>query len=176
MAVQMITIEMANPLSGVSVLNNYQPEAGAEELMSQQTVLNEICLSLQGLMSKLEDFYNRSLSEHKEKIARLSVEIARKILVQEIKDDDYKIETIIKEALSNAPSHDALVVHLNPSDFSLFEQAQKNDSTGSLATLKVVSDPKVGKAEYVLETSKGTIEYFINEHLEQIGKALEKAE
>jgi flagellar biosynthesis/type III secretory pathway protein FliH len=69
-----------------------------------------------------------------------------------------------------------VVVHLNPEDFVQCQKLQQDDTAGTLAGVKFVSDPNIGRAECLLETPKGMIESFINEHLEQIDQALKKAE
>jgi len=124
----------------------------------------------------LNEFYDKVFVEHKEEIAKLSVEIARKILMQKVEDGDYEIESIVKEALKNAPTHQDLVVHLNPEDLAECQKVQKEEPESDLAGVKFVSDPKIGRAECLLESPKGIIESLINEHLERVGKALTKAE
>ena len=97
-------------------------------------------------------------------------------MAQEVQEGDYEIESIVKEALKNAPTRQDVVVHLNPEDLVQCQKVQQEDSTGALSGIKFVADPKIGRAQCLLETPKGIIESVIDEHLEQIGKALEKAE
>jgi flagellar biosynthesis/type III secretory pathway protein FliH len=136
----------------------------------------QICQALQDAINKVNELQENLFNEHKEQIAKLSVEIARKILVQKVQEKDYEIESIVKEALKNAPTRQDVVVHLNPEDLIQCQKLQQDDTTGTLAGVKFVSDPNIGRAECLLETPKGMIESFINEHLEQIGQALKKAE
>ena len=147
-----------------------------EDLKAQKNLYSEVCRTLQDLTAKLNQFYDEIFASHKEEIARLSVEIARKILMRKAEDGDYEIETIVREALKNAPTHQDLVVHLNPQDLASCQKAQQNDGSGTLAGIKFVADHNIGRAECVLESPKGIIESLIDEHLEQIGKALKKVE
>jgi flagellar biosynthesis/type III secretory pathway protein FliH len=188
------TVNLAKPIKSVRILNDYPGGAdpsvtGAmdssanteqteltNDLKAQKSLYSEVCRTLKGITSKLDQFYDEVFAGHKEEIAKLSVEIARKILMRKVEDGDYEIETIVKEALKSAPTHQDLVVRLNPHDLAACQKAQQNDGSETLAGIKFVADHSIGRAECVLESPKGIIELLINEHLEQIGKALEKAE
>jgi len=147
-----------------------------ENLETQKTAFSQACQTLNNIAARLNQFCDRVFAEHREEIARLSVEIARKILVQKVQNGDYKIESIVKEALKNAPARQDVVVHLNPEDFVQCQKAQHDEPASTLAGIKIVSDPNIGRAECLVESPKGTIESVISEHLERIGKALKKAE
>ena len=165
-----------------SVTDSINPAANTEQvkltedLKTQGYMYEEVCQTLQGLVAKLNQFYDQIFAEQKGEIAKLSVEIARKVLMQKIQDGDYEIESIVKETLKNAPTHQDLTVHLNPEDLAVCQKAQADKDSGNLADIKFVADPNIGRAECVLESPKGIIKSLIEEHLEQIGKALEKAE
>jgi flagellar biosynthesis/type III secretory pathway protein FliH len=177
-------VNLAKPIKSAKILNDYAGDAGAsitteqikliEDLKDQKSLYGEACRTLQGVTSKLNKFYDEVFASHKEEIAKLSVEIARKILMQKIEDGEYEIETIVKEALKSAPTHQDLAVRLNPHDLTVCQKAQQNDGSGTLAGVKFVADHSIGRAECVLESPKGMIELLIDEHLEQISKALKK--
>ncbi len=189
-----VAVNLAKPIKSVKISDDYRggvessvtdamnPAANAdqtkllEELQAQKCLYNEVCRTLQGLAAKLSQFYDEVFASQKEEIAKLSVEIARKILMQKVQDGDYEIESIVKEALENAPTRQDLVVHLNPEDLAGYQKAQQGEGGGTLAGVKVVADSNVGRAECVLESPKGIIKSLIEEHLEQVGKALEKME
>jgi flagellar biosynthesis/type III secretory pathway protein FliH len=132
--------------------------------------------AISDVVTKLNQLYDKVFSEQKEEIARLSVEIARKVLMQKVEDGDYKIESIIKEAFNNAPTRQDIVVHLNPEDLKECQNALKENPDSVLADVKFVSDTNIGRAECLLESPKGIVESLINEHLERISKVLKKAE
>jgi flagellar biosynthesis/type III secretory pathway protein FliH len=181
-----LTVQLERPIKSARVLDDcsgdsesaiagdMNPQANSEK--SQQNLYGEVCRTVQGLVAKLNEFYDQIFAGHKEEIARLSIEIARKILMQKIEDGDYEIESIIKETLKNTPTHQDLIVHLNPEDLAGCQKAQQEAGSGSLAGIKLVADANIGRAECVLESPKGIIKSLIEEHLEQIGRALEKAE
>lgn len=155
---------------------NPQPGAKQTKLSQEKVELSQICRTLGNIVSELNQFRDKIFAEHKESIARLSVEIARKILMQKVLKGDYEIESIIKEAIKIAPAHQDIVVHLNPDDLVRCQKLQQGDTADALAGIKLIADSNIGRAECLLETPKGVIESLIDKHLEQIGKALEKTE
>ncbi len=192
---QTLTVHFEKPIASAKILDNdvgtvedklpggggVAPSASAgqaltQEAEAQKTALLQACQALNAVIAKLNEFCDKVFVEHKEEIAKLSVEIARKVLMQKIENGDYEIESIIKEALKNAPTRDDIVVHLNPEDLTQYQKAQQDEPDGDLAGIKFVSDSKIGRAECLLESPKGVITSLIDEHLERVSKALQKAE
>lgn len=181
-----LTVHLERPVMSAKILGNYPDGIGTGlsgragvnlgTLEAQKAVFSQACQTLKGIVAKLNQFYDKIIAGHEEEIARLSVEIARKILMQKVESGDYEIESIIKEALKNAPTPQDVVVRLNPRDLVQCQKAQQDEPAGDLAGIKFVSDPNIGRAECLLESPKGIIESLINEHLERVGKALKKVE
>ena len=146
-----------------------------QELDAQKAVFSQACQALNGVVAKLNQFCDKLYVEHREEIARLSVEIARKILMQKVENGDYEIESIIKEALKNVSGSQDVIVHLNPEDLKKYQKAQQDETGGVLVGIKLIPDPNIGRAECLLESPKGIIKSLIDDNLERIGKALEKA-
>jgi len=182
-----LTVHLEKPIASVGILDDSTPPScegkqdgseqnPIEDLQAKKTMFSQACEALNGVVAKLNQFYETLFAEHKEEIARLSVEIARKILMQKVQNGDYEIEAIVKEALENAPTRQDVVVHLNARDHVLCQKAQQDEPNGELAGIKFVSDQNIGRAECLLETPKGIIESLIEEHLGRIANALKKAE
>jgi len=170
----------AEPIDRESELNKHGIESANSKQVNSQTeaqkaTFMQACQALNNVADRLNQFCAKIFAEHSEKIAKLSVDIARKILVQKVENGDYEIESIVKETLKNAPGHQDLVVHLNPDDLAQFEKVKQNGTGDVFAGIKFVPDPKIGRAECLLESPKGIIDSLIDEHLEQIGRALTKA-
>lgn len=179
------TIERAAHLNGRGTElphgEDVYSQAGAEQVLmqdleAQKAAFSQACQALNGVVAKFNEFCSKVFAQHKEDIAGLSLEIARKILVQKVEDGDYEIEAIVKETLTHAPGHQDVVVHLNPQDLAQCQKAQQDEPAGAFCGIKFVSDPNIGRAECLLESPKGIIESAIEQHLERIGKALKKAE
>jgi flagellar biosynthesis/type III secretory pathway protein FliH len=191
---QVLTVNLKKPIKSAKFLDGHTdglvgklsgPDRGdlqaggtqilRQELDAQKTVFLEACRTLNDVISKLNEFYSQIFAGHREEIARLSVEIARKILMQKVENGEYEIESIVKEALSKAPANQDVIVHLNPEDIEKCRKAQQDEPGGVLSGIKLISDPDIGRAECMLESPKGVIKSLIADSLERIGKALEKA-
>ncbi len=191
---QTLTVHLEKPVLSVKVADNFslpsveghsaghdgrievEKQVAIKDTLAQKAAFSQACRILKALTDKLNQFYDTLFAGHKEEIARLSVEIARKILARQVQNGDYEIESIVKEALANAPTRQDVVVHLNPEDLILCQKAQQDEPSDALAGIKLVPDPNIGRAECLLETQKGIVESLIDEHLERIGKALKTAD
>lgn len=182
----MITINLSRPVKSAYVLNDscgfpvggqIEPNAVREqistaELDAQKAVFIKAAHLLNGMIEKLNDFCDKMFAAHKEEIAHLSVEIARKILMHKVENGDYEIESIVKKSLENAPGREELVVHLHPDDLAQCLRAQENEPNGALAGIKLVSDSNISRAECLLESPKGIVKSLIDENLERVAVAL----
>lgn len=183
---QTLTVHLEKPIVSAKILDNppllsHESDNGGlqtvvENSKNHNAAFSQACQTLKALIEKLNQFYDKLFTEHKEEIAKLSVEIARKVLARQVQDGDYEIESVVREALKNAPTRQDLVLHLNPEDHILLQKAQQDDSNSDLEGIKFISDPNIGRAECLLETPKGIIESLIDENLERIGNALKTAE
>ncbi len=148
-----------------------QSPAGFE---NQDIQCDQALRALETVTAKLQRVYEKMIVEQRQSIAKLSVEIARKILLQKVKDGDYQIESIIQEALKNAPTQQDIVVRLNPQDLAKSQQILQK-SEGGFAGVQFIADQSVGLADCIVDTPKGKVESMIQEHLEQVARALIKA-
>jgi flagellar biosynthesis/type III secretory pathway protein FliH len=181
-----LTINLSKPVASVRILENYPGPLGGErveaqeaagqvlpgELEAQKAAFSQACQTLNGVIDKLNKFYDKVFVGHSEEIARLSVEIARKILMHKVENGDYEIESIVKEALENAPDRHDVVVHLHPEDVAQCQRSQQDDPGSALVGVTFVSDSNIGRAECLLESPKGIVKSLIDENLERIGRAL----
>lgn len=150
-------------------------EACRKALDSQKRSFQSAYQMFQEAAEQIQQLCQDFLAGHQEAIARLSVEIARKILMCKISQGDYDIEARIRDALKAAPTCDSITVRLNPQDLSDLQSLQQENPTLA-AGIKLTADASIGRAECVVESPRGIVSYLINEHLEQIEKALAKTQ
>ncbi len=149
-------------------------QASALEIEGLKAQLQQQHQLLESIIAKLTEHYETALSAHREDIAKLSVEIARKILIQKVEDQDYDIEAVIQQALSHAPCSQDVVVHISPTDNALCQELQQAQPNSTLASIQFVADDTIAPAECLVETPKGSVKSCIDDHLDQIAKALIK--
>jgi flagellar biosynthesis/type III secretory pathway protein FliH len=148
-----------------------------DQLQHQLELFTQANETLNALTTRLKGYSSEMLGRHKEEIAQLSVEIARRVLAQRIENGDYDVEAIIKEAIGDNLIEGELSVHLNPEDLALLESARRESGQdGQPENVKLVADASVGRAECMVKTPKGTIESRIDQKLDQISGALKKAQ
>jgi flagellar biosynthesis/type III secretory pathway protein FliH len=173
-----ILLKLAKPVRAVTVIGvsapgvpNAEQIALMEDLKKQKAVYQQACQAVESIADKLKEGCETIFSQRSEEIAKLAVEIARKVLMRAIEDGDYKIENIITALLQTAPSQQELVIHLNPKDLAALEQAG-SEAFGGVTFL---ADNNLKRAECILENPKWIIKSLIDEHLDQIERALRKA-
>ncbi len=146
-----------------------------EELKRQTGQLEQVIQSLNSVTTELREHQDSIFSAHKQEIAKLSVEIARRVLAQKVSEGDYKIEEIVAEAVSHLSGGKDVVVYVNPEDLAACKQALSEGDSELPAGLRFSADSSLGRAECRVESEKGMVESMIESHLEQIARALKQA-
>ena len=185
-----LTIHFAGPVRAVGLADARDPSApvaAAEpeirtskseirNLEGQAQELAQLCRTVGSIAGKLKGLYEETIGRSRGDIARLAVEIARKILMHKTSEGDYSIQAIVEEALKRAPTRQNIVIRLNPQDLAACQKLQLDDPDGPLAHLEFVPDFELARADCLVETPKGIIKSFVEEHLERIGEALRQVE
>ncbi|MDI6448156.1 FliH/SctL family protein [Anaerobaca lacustris] len=196
-----LTIRLARPVAGLRVVEAPGHEAPAHgpstqmereterpsaasagppepsEAVKQQTAtLVQLVQTVNTLATRLNDLHQQTIAHHRGDIARLAVEIARKILAPRIENGEYDIQTIVEEVLKRAPARQNLVVRLNPEDLAACQRFQQENPDSQFAELDLVADWSIARADCLVETPKGIVKSFVEEHLARIGEALERAQ
>lgn len=173
-----VSLQLNMPIQSASVINeNEQLSANqttlhSDGLMQAAQQVDALCSALQAAAGKLEQYTEELFLSHKDQIARLSVEIASKILAKDRADRNYEIEKIVSQALQTVPASRQMTVRLNPDDLKTIRRMSEADEFTMPEGVHFVPDPGVSPAECVIETDHGVVEYLIEEHLKQIADAL----
>jgi len=165
------SVGMVDDASGVATLENQSANNAALQEAQNENV-NRLCQVLSHAAENLQSFQEELFGSHREQIIRLSLEIAKKILIKDTHERNYDIEKILGEALKTSPSQQDVIIRLNPADLQEYQRITSDSEGGAIANVKLIADPGIGLAECVVETNKGMVEYLIEEHLNQISKAL----
>jgi flagellar biosynthesis/type III secretory pathway protein FliH len=152
-----------------------EADAMASLRKQQETEVQSLRLarkSLEAGADAMGRLHEKMVAGQAQQIANLAVEIARKILQGRIAENDYKIEAVIEQALKQAPVRHNVTVRLNPEDLVRCRQLQEQDGNEMLGAMEFVADPGVGRAECIVETPKGSIESYLEEHLAKVEEAI----
>lgn len=179
-----LEIQLPAPLGEVTIpsqgSDQQQPQPDGQELSGQaQAQLDAELAKLRTAQkalaegqAKLAQLRQNIVDEVEQQLVELSLGIAKKVLMQEIQAERYEIDPIIKEALSRFPTATDVRVHLNPDDLArckLAAGAEQADGANFIA------DPAVRPGECLVETSHGTVESSIEEHVDEVARVLRKS-
>jgi flagellar biosynthesis/type III secretory pathway protein FliH len=151
-------------------------DALLQELQQQKAELAELLQTVHSVAGGLHTLREQTLASNHAEIAKLAVEIARRILMYKAGKGDYEIQAIVEEALKQAPTRQNIVVRLNPQDLPRCQQLQRETPPSPLAELELTADGSIGRGECLVETPKGIVRSFIEEHLEHISEAMQRVE
>ena len=178
-----LTIHLAGPVAAVHVAEAsgasaqgepeiQNPKSEIRNAESQSQELTHLCELVRNLVDKLNRLHEQTIANHRAEIARLAVEIARRVLAQRVANGDYEIQAVIEEALKRAPTHQNVVVRVNPQDLPACQKTQRDKADGPFAGIEFVADASIVPADCLVETPRGIIRSFVEQHLERIGEAL----
>jgi flagellar biosynthesis/type III secretory pathway protein FliH len=148
----------------------------AKETEQHRQSLAQSCRLIDSIAGKLNELYDQTLARNRGDIARLAVEIARKVLAGRISKGDYDLQPVIEEALKRAPARQEIVIRVNPEDLPQCQQLQRDNPDSQLADLNFAADWSIARADCLIETPKGIVKSFVEEHLARIADALERAQ
>jgi flagellar biosynthesis/type III secretory pathway protein FliH len=146
------------------------------EIGQQKAHLDQLCQAVNSIAGGLSRLHQETLAHNRTEIARLAVEIARKILRCKVDKGEYDMQGIVEEALKLAPTQQNIVIRVNPDDVPLCQQLQRENPAGPFTELEFTPDWSIGRGECLVETPKGIVKSFLEEHLEHIAEALQKVE
>jgi flagellar assembly protein FliH len=150
------------------------------EVVAQRASLAMARTALESAAAQLRALQAEIVRESEHQLLDMAIDIARKVLMQEIQAQRYEIDPIVKEALSRIGPRREVVVHLNPGDLKRCIQARVQDGEPSGSALRLaeigevqfVADPSVQPAHCRIETPEGTVESTPEAHLERLALAL----
>ena len=153
-------------------VNEYIRQQAAISLEQEKGEMRQVLATMDKAAEQVKQVHAKSFSEYPKQIAKLSVEIAKRILSKSVENGEYDIEEIIEKTLTVAPTNDDCVVKLNSVDMQKAQKLLGERPDSVVANVRLVSDDTVGPAECVLETPKGIVEYFIDDQLNRIAEAI----
>lgn len=139
-------------------------ETERAELARARQTLERAAAQVAGLEPKI-------LADAEQHLLDLAIEIARKVLMQEIQAGRYEIDPIVTEALLHVPARQVVVAHLHPDDWARCQRASDGSGDGA-GTVRFVADASVPRAACVLETPQGVVQSVVEDHLERIAEDL----
>lgn len=136
------------------------------------------------LMISARDLYVQGIKERRKliettepELARLSIQIAEKIIGLEVTTNSDVIMGVVKEALSDMKDREQVRIHVNPDDYHIVN----NDRTSlmrmveGLKDFDLTIDSKVTRGGCIIETNLGNIDARLETQLGTIQTAFERS-
>lgn len=140
------------------------------ELAGKQQEIANLLRIADTMAGKLKQIYESNVSQYRQEMAELAVEIARRILNNKVEEGDYQIENIISDALETAPENTDVEVHINPQDLQ-----QLAGAGNKFEGLEMVSDVSIKRGDCLIKTPQGVVKSLMEEKLKKITETLKRA-
>jgi flagellar biosynthesis/type III secretory pathway protein FliH len=123
-----------------------------------KNVANSILGSRQKLVNDIED-----------NIVSLAVEIAEKVIAEQIKVDPEVVLSVTRKALMVATDRENLVLRINPDDLDVVKNSKEEITSlmDGIRKIEIIPDRRIGRGGVVLETRVGNVDARIQSQLEQ---------
>jgi len=187
------TLKLASPIASVRVIDASgagapveppsaevaaEAERTGKALEAERAELARTRAALAAALSEAIKLRDSVVAAAEKQIVQLAIDVARKVLMQEIQAGRYEIDPVVRAALEQVTTWREVVVHLNPDDLSRCSLAAQADGEGDGDETgpRFVADPGVKPAECLLETPQGVVRSAVEEHLGEIASALAEPE
>ena len=182
-----VTIHLAAPLESAKVVGPPGAAAPPSAPIPSPQALVEAELhalrlargALEEGLRQVSELQARTIHQAREQVLDLALDIARKVLMQEIQAGRYEIDPIVQQALLLVPSRQDVTVRLNPRDCDRCTPARQAEDAPNAeggSGVRFVADPSVPPGGCVLETSEGVVESNLTDHLHEIAEGLARAD
>jgi flagellar assembly protein FliH len=135
-----------------------------------QEVFSDHMKKAGNLIKHISDERNRVLEEVEPELAKLSLEIAKKIIGDEITTNPDVVISVVKQAMIKMRSRERVTIKVNPDDLKHAKE-HRNVFAAMIEGMKemdIVGDPRVEKGGCLIETNLGNTDARINTQLDAI--------
>jgi flagellar assembly protein FliH len=143
-----------------------------QEFASRKAALEQTAQALRVAGDELAQLQKQMIEDMRTQAVDLAMDIARKVLHQEIQSKGYEIDPIVTEALSHLPRRGEITVRLHPEDFERSALAQEDSSVDE--RIHFTADPDVPLAGCRVNSVEGSVEFSPDTSLEQVEKTLKE--
>ena len=138
-----------------------------------ETALAKVSEALAQALLATGSLRARLLQESEEDLLKLSVLIARTVMLREFTCDPGFLATIVRGAVDLASDGGEVVVRLNPEDYAqVAERPEFAGISGDKRRITLKGDPTVVSAGCLVETVRGNIDAGLDAQLDEIYRRL----
>lgn len=147
-----------------------------EQLEAEREQLRQTLQALTDGLEQLSRLRQEALQAAENQLVKFAVQIAEKVLMQQIDTQRYQIDPIVREILGQVPARGRVVVRLNPADHATCGLARRHGADDADGSAAFVADAGVARAACIVDCADGVIEFTAQSHLKAVAAALEETE
>ena len=138
---------------------------GREEIVESA---KSIMIRSQSIVEEAMKIKKNTLEENEKNIIEIALEIAKKIIKKEVREDKTIVELNLKTALKKIPISKKMTIILNWEDLEHVKEIKQQliSEIHGVDQIEIIEDQKLDKGGCILETSIGTIDASINSQIE----------
>lgn len=141
-------------------------------LEEERRLLGETRTTLEKAAAAVHALEAKVLAGAETQVVELALEIAGKVLMQELEAGRFQMEPVVREALRHMPARRDIVVRLCPQDAAAWPQGA---APGAAPGLKVVADPALRRGDCIVETAEATVSATVAERFQAAAEVLRQA-
>ena len=136
-------------------------------------VFNSLRMASEGLHSMRD----RVLRESEDELLKLSLLMARKVILREVAQDSQILLEVVKAATVRVSVNDKIIIRLNPDDYSMVTTHRKDYFQAELATecMSFKSDPTMLSGCCQVDTEMGMIDASFDAQLDEMYRHIQEA-
>jgi flagellar assembly protein FliH len=129
--------------------------------------------ALESALERCQTLQAELLRQSEAQLVELALDVAAKVLMQEVRAGRHEIDPIVKEALARVPPRRGALVRMNPADLERCSLAKDAcESKDAEAGVRFVADPSVPRSGCVVESPEGVVRTDLASHLQAIAQVL----
>jgi flagellar assembly protein FliH len=127
-------------------------------------------------LRKVEDLYHELWEVNEASMVKLSVIVAERVLLHEIKTSPEVIEAAFKAALDHLHEQHHALLRLNPEDLEHLESVRDKmrDQINGLVKITFEADPNLSRGDLIMETDAGRLDATLKRRLESVAASVEE--
>ncbi len=152
-------------------------QAQAEVQQAFQTHIQRLQEEVRAFLDQLNQQFSDYLRQIEPQVLELVLEIARKIVRDEIRQHPEHVLNVVRDTLRRVKGFGAVRVRVNPADLERVRQARSHllSVLEGVDSIEIVEDRRVETGSCIVETEHGTYDARISTQFEEIERILRHA-
>lgn len=129
------------------------------------------------VLQEIDNLYKTILESNEAVLVKLAMNIAERVIMQELKTSPDIIKSVFKAAMEKLQQMHEVTFKINPEDLEILESAESDmkSELGGLTNITFVKDASLARGDLVVETEAGRIDGTLKKRLESVISAVDEA-